>query len=114
MFKFRSYDVKKATEKDEKKQPSSASKTPSYSTLTLRKPPKKEKKKATENEIKTIQNKESPEYRRSTSASLGSNASANATVKTWSTNKTYKSKKEKEQEKKVNESLNTHKKLIRQ
>ena len=114
MFKFRSYDVKKATEKDEKKQPSSASKTPSYSTLTLKKPPRKEKKKASPNEITLAGNKQSPEYRRSTSASLGSSASANASVKTWSTNKTYKSKKEKEQEEKVNESLNTHKKLVRQ
>ena len=112
MFKFRSYDVKKATEKDEKKQPSSASKTPSYSTLTLKKPPKKEKKKASANEISAVANKESPEYRRSTSASIGS--SATATAKKWQTNKTYSPKSKKEQEKKVNESLNTHKKLIRQ
>ena len=112
MFKFRCYDVKKATEKDEKKQSSSASKTPSYSAMTLKKPPRKEKKKASANEISAVANKESPEYRRSTSASIGSSASA--TPKKWQTNKTYSPKSKKEQEKKVNESLNTHKKLIRQ
>ena len=114
MFKFRSYNVKKATEKDEKKQPTSASNTPSYSAMTLKKPPRKEKKKASGNEISTVGNKESPEYRRSTSASLGSSASASATPKNWQTNKTYCPKSKKEQEKKINESLNTHKKLIRQ
>ena len=114
MFKFRSYNVKKATEKDEKKQPSSASNTPSYSALTLRKPPRKEKKKASENEITTVANKQSPEYRRSTSASLGCSASANATAKNWQTNKTYSPKNKKEKEKEKNESLNSHKKLIRQ
>ena len=112
MFKFRSYNVKKTTEKDEKKQPSSASNTPSYSAMTLRKPPKKEKKKATPNEITVVANKQSPEYRRSTSASLG--CSASATAKNWQTIKTYLPKSKKEKEKERNESLNSHKKLIRQ
>ena len=112
MFKFRSYNVKKATEKDEKRQPSSASNTPSYSAMTLRKPPRKEKKKASPNEITAANNKQSPEYRRSTSAS----------VKKWETNKTYspkpkpKPKKEepkKDEPKKENESVNLHKKLER-
>ena len=103
MFKFRSYNVKKATEKDEKKQPSSSSKTPSYSAMTLKKPPKKEKKKASPNEITTVSNKESPEYKRNTSVS----------VKKWEKNKTYSPKNEKEKGKKENESVNLHKKLER-
>ena len=113
MFKFRSYNVKKETEKDEKKQASSASKTPSYSALTLRKPPKKEKKKATPNEITLVANKQSPEYRRSTSASVGSTASANATAKKWQTNKTYSPKTKNEAEKTEKQSVNLHKKLTR-
>ena len=112
MFKFRSYNVKKATEKNEKEQPSTASKTPSYTAATLKKPPKKEKEKATANKINAISNKESPEYRRSTSARIS--ASANATVKKWTPNKTYVPKKQKEDEKKNNESVNLHKKLERQ
>ena len=113
MFKFRSYNVKKVTEKNEKEQPSTASKTPSYTATTLKKPPKKEKKKATANEIKVVSNKESPEYRRSTSASISASASANATVKKWTPNKTYLPKKEKEEQKKNNEIVNLHKKLER-
>ena len=103
MFKFRSYNVKKATERDEKKQPSSASNTPSYSAMTLKKPPKKEKKKASPNEITVVSNKQSPEYKRNTSVS----------VKKWETNKTYQSKNEKESEKSKNENVNLHKKLER-
>ena len=116
MFKFRSYNVKKATENDEKKQTASASKTPSYSAMTLRKPPKKEKKKASTNEIKAVSNKESPEYRRNTSvsASASATASSSTSTKKWTHNKTFVPKKEKEQEKKINEGLNLHKKLIRQ
>ena len=98
MFKFRSYNVKKATERDEKKQPSSALNTPSYSAMTLKKPPKKEKKKASPNEITVVSNKQSPEYKRNTSVS----------VKKWETNKTYSAKNEKEKE-----SVNLHKKLER-
>ena len=103
MFKFRSYNVKRETEKNEKTQPSSASKTPSYSAMTLKKPPKKEKKKASPNEIATVSNKQSPEYKRNTSVS----------VKKWETNKTYSAKNEKEKEKKEKESVNLHKKLER-
>ena len=103
MFKFRSYNVKKTTERDEKKQPSSASNTPSYSAMTLKKPPKKEKKKASPNEITVVSNKQSPEYKRNTSVS----------VKKWETNKTYSAKNEKEKEKKEKESVNLHKKLER-
>ena len=103
MFKFRSYNVKKATEKDEKQQASSASNTPSYSAMTLRKPPRKEKKKASANEITAANNKESPEYRRNASVS----------VKKWETNKTYSPKPKKEEAKKENESVNLHKKLER-
>ena len=101
MFKFRSYNVKKETEKDEKKQASSASKTPTYSAVTLKKPPRKEKKKASPNEIRVANNKESPEYRRTTSTS----------VKKWETNRTYLPKTK--EEKKENESVNLHKKLER-
>ena len=104
MFKFRSYNVKKATEKDEKKQASSASNTPSYSAMTLRKPPRKEKKKASPNEITAANNKQSPEYRRNTSVS----------GKKWETNKTYSPKPKKEEPKKENEGVNLHKKLERQ
>ena len=103
MFKFRSYNVKKATEKDEKKQASSASNTPSYSAMTLKKPPRKEKKKASANEIAAANNKESPEYRRNTSVS----------GKKWETNKTYSPKTKKEEAKKGNEQVNLHKKLER-
>ena len=105
MFKFRSYNVKKATEKNEKEQATSQSKTPSYSAMTLKKPPKKEKKKASPNEITLVSNKQSPEYKRNTSVS----------VKKWETNKTYsaKNEKEKEKEKKEKESVNLHKKLER-
>ena len=103
MFKFRSYNVKKATEKNEKEQATSQSKTPSYSAMTLKKPPKKEKKKASPNEITLVSNKQSPEYKRNTSVS----------VKKWETNKTYSPKKEKEKGKSENESVNLHKKLER-
>ena len=103
MFKFRSYNVKKATEKDEKKQASSASNTPSYSAMTLRKPPRKEKKKASANEITLTNNKQSPKYKRNTSVS----------GKKWETNKTYSPKAKKEEAKKQNESVNLHKKLER-
>ena len=96
MFKFRSYNVKKATEKAEKEQPTSSSKTPSYAATTLKKPPKKEKKKASPNEITLVSNKQSPEYKRNTSVS----------TKKWETNKTYSPKTE-------NESVNFHKKLER-
>ena len=52
MFKSKSYNVKNASEKSEKEQPS---------TKTL-KPSKKEKKKPSAEEIKAVNNKSSPEY----------------------------------------------------
>ena len=106
MFKFRSYNVKKETEKDEKKQPTCASKTPSYTAATLKKPPKKEKKKATPNEIATVSNKESPEYKR--------NTSVHSSVKKWENNKTYSPKKEKKEAEMKNQNVNLHRKLMRQ
>ena len=111
MFKFRSYNVKKATEQNEKHQPSSASKTPSYSAMTLKKPPKKEKKKASPNEITTVANKQSPEYRRKSSSA--STSSTSSTSSKWQTNKTYSPKSKNETEKKENQSVNLHKKLTR-
>ena len=77
MFKFKSYNVKKASEKNEKQQPSS-------STGTLKKPPasSKEKKKASPEEIKAVNNKQSPEY------------SKKNTVTEWHKNKTYSAKNE--------------------
>ena len=54
MFKSKSYNVKKASEKSEKEQPS---------TKTL-KPSKKEKKKASAEEVKAVSNKSSPEYQK--------------------------------------------------
>ena len=102
MFKFRSYNVKKETEKDEKKQASSASNTPSYSALTLKKPPRKGKKKASANEIALANNKQSPEYKRSTSVN-----------KKWETNKTYSPKPKKEEPTTKKEEPKQHKKLER-
>ena len=52
MYKSKSYNVKNASEKSEKEQPS---------TKTL-KPSKKEKKKPSAEEIKAVSNKSSPEY----------------------------------------------------
>ena len=109
MFKFRSYNVKKATEKNEKEQPTS-SKTPSYSAMTLKKPPKKEKKKASPNEIVAVSNKQSPEYSKRPTTS----------IRKWETNKTFSSssssssKVSKEVAKKVSKEVpNLHKKLER-
>ena len=108
MFKFRSYNVKKATEKNEKEQPTS-SKTPSYSAMTLKKPPKKEKKKASSHEIVAISNKQSPEYSKKPTTS----------IKKWETNKIFcssssSSKVSKEVAKEVSKEVpNLHKKLER-
>ena len=52
MLKFKSYNVKKASEESEKKQPS---------TKTL-KPSKKEKKKPSAEQIQAVNNKSSPQY----------------------------------------------------
>ena len=107
MFKFRSYNVKKATEKNEKEQPTSSTKTPSYSAMTLKKPPKKEKKKASPNEIVAVSNKQSPEYSKRPTTS----------IRKWETNKTFSSsssKVSKEVAKKVSKEVpNLHKKLER-
>ena len=56
MFKSKSYNVKNASEKSEKEQPS---------TKTL-KPSKKEKKKPSAEEIKAVNNKSSPQYSKKT------------------------------------------------
>ena len=107
MFKFRSYNVKKATEKNEKEQPTSSTKTPSYSAMTLKKPPKKEKKKASPNEIVAVSNKQSPECSKRPTTS----------IRKWETNKTFSSsssKVSKEVAKKVSKEVpNLHKKLER-
>ena len=103
MFKFKSYNVKKATEKNEKEQPSSSTKAPSYSAMTLKKPPRKEKKKASANEITAVSNKQSPEYSKRPTV----------TAKKWETNKTYCSKSENKSEKSENKNVNLHKKLER-
>ena len=82
MFKSKSYNVKKESEKDEKKQPQA-----SYSTGTLKKNnlnQKPEKKKASAEEIKRINNKESPEYSRK--------IYPKKTVTDWQKNKTYSPK----------------------
>ena len=82
MLKFKSYNVKKETEKNEKKQPTASAQTPSYSAMTLKKPPRKEKKKASPQEITAVNNKQSPEY------------SKRKTVTVWQKNKTYSPKTE--------------------
>ena len=74
MFKFKSYNVKKASEKNEKQQPSSSTKT--------LKPSTKEKKKPSPEEIKAVNNKSSPEY------------SKKKTAAEWHTNKTFSAKNE--------------------
>ena len=99
MFKFKSYNVKKESEKSEKEKAKTPSKTPTYSAMTMKKPPKKEKKKASPNEITTTSNKESPEY------------SKKRAVSNWTSNKTYSPKTETET-KKVNIPT-PHKKLER-
>ena len=73
MFKSKSYNVKKVSEKSEKEQPS---------TKTL-KPSKKEKKKPSAEEVKKVSNKSSPEYSKKYIASGN-----------WHKNKTYSAKTE--------------------
>ena len=73
MFKFKSYNVKKASEKSEKEQPS---------TKTI-KPSKKEKKKPSAEEVNAVSNKSSPKYSRKNTASGD-----------WHNNKTYSAKTE--------------------
>ena len=78
MFKFKSYNVQKASEKSEKQQPSSSTKT--------LKPSKKEKTKPSAEEIKAVNNKSSPQYSKK-------NTTAAATAD-WHKNKTYSAKNE--------------------
>ena len=86
MFKFKSYNVKKESEKNEKEEAkasfsSSSSSLSSSLTGTLRKNPKIKTKPSAE-EIKHINNKSSPEYRKK-----------NTTETTeWHSNKTFSAK----------------------
>ena len=89
MFKFKSYNVKKESEKNEKQQPTSSTgtlKKPSSSTGTLKKPSSKEKKKPSPEEIKAVNNKQSPEYSKK--------IYPKKTVTEWHKNKTYSAKNE--------------------
>ena len=83
MFKFKSYNVKKASEKNEKQQPSSSTAT---ATATLKKPSSKEKKKPSPEEIKHVNNKQSPEYSKK--------IYPKKTVTEWHQNKTFSAKNE--------------------
>ena len=74
MFKSKSYNVKNASEKSEKEQPS---------TKTL-KPSKKEKKKPSAEEVKAVSNKSSPQYSKKKNTASGD----------WHNNKTYSAKSE--------------------
>ena len=89
MFKFKSYNVKKESEKNEKQQPTSSTgtlKKPLSSTGTLKKPSSKEKKKPSPEEIKAVNNKQSPEYSKK--------IYPKKTVTEWHKNKTYSAKNE--------------------
>ena len=86
MFKFKSYNVKKESEKNEKSKGTSSSTTSSSSsslTGTLRKNPK-EKTKPSAEQTKHVNNKSSPEY---TKKNKGK------TVE-WHENKTFSTKSE--------------------
>ena len=83
MFKFKSYNVKKASEKNEKQQPSSSTAT---ATATLKKPSSKEKKKPSPEEIKHVNNKQSPTY--------SQKIYPKKTVTDWHQNKTFSAKNE--------------------
>ena len=101
MFKFKSYNVKKASEKNEKQQPS-YSKTTARATAratatatatatgtatgTLKKPSSKEKKKPSAEEIKHVNNKQSPTY--------SQKIYPKKTVTEWHSNKTFSAKNE--------------------
>ena len=93
MFKFKSYNVKKASEKNEKQQPSSSKATATATatatptaTATLKKPSSKEKKKASPEEIKHVNNKQSPTY--------SQKIYPKKTVTEWHSNKTFSAKSE--------------------
>ena len=85
MFKFKSYNVKKASEKNEKQQPSSSTAT-ATPTATLKKPSSKEKKKPSPEEIKHTNNKQSPTY--------SQKIYPKKTVTEWHSNKTFSAKNE--------------------
>ena len=85
MFKFKSYNVKRASEKNEKQQPSSSTAT-ATATATLKKPSSKEKKKPSPEEIKHVNNKQSPTY--------SQKIYPKKTVTEWHTNKTFSAKNE--------------------
>ena len=91
MFKFKSYNVKEASEKNEKQQPSSSKATATATatptaTSTLKKPSSKEKKKASAEEIKHVNNKQSPTY--------SQKIYPKKTVTEWHQNKTFSAKSE--------------------
>ena len=93
MFKFKSYNIKKAEEKNESSSSSSSTGTlkkttaPSYSTGTLKKTTSsKQKTMPTAGEIKAVSNKQSPDYSRK--------IYPKKTVTNWHTNKTFSTKKE--------------------
>ena len=78
MFKFKSYNVQKASQKSEKEQPSSSTKTLKKSS--------KEKTKPSAEEIKAVNNKQSPVY--------SQKIYPKKTVTDWHKNKTYSAKNE--------------------
>ena len=82
MFKSKSYNVQKASEKNEKQQPTK----PSSSTGTLKKPSSKEKNKPSPEEIKHTNNKQSPTY--------SQKIYPKKTVTDWHQNKTFSAKNE--------------------
>ena len=86
MFKFKSYNVKKASEKNEKHQPTATAKATATATETLKKPSSKEKKKPSAEEIKHVNNKQSPTY--------SQKIYPKKTVTEWHSNKTFSAKNE--------------------
>ena len=90
MFKFKSYNVKKASEKNDKQQASSSTATTTTTTATatatLKKPSSKEKKKPSPEEIKHVNNKQSPTY--------SQKIYPKKTVTDWHQNKTFSAKNE--------------------
>ena len=93
MFKFKSYNIKKAEQKNETSSSSSTTSTvPSYSTGTLKKTTSssyvspKNKKMPSAAEIKAVSNKQSPDYSRK--------IYPKKTVTDWHSNKTFSAKNE--------------------
>ena len=83
MFKFKSHNVKKESEKNEKQQPTCSTGTLKKPSL---KPSSKEKKKPSPEEIRAVNNKQSPEYSKK--------IYPKKTVTEWHKNKTYSAKNE--------------------